>query len=415
MATILAYTSPSFGNLYPLLSLLVELQSRGHRIVVRTMSDALRLAGELGFDASAIDPRIEAVAMTDWMAPNPRAALRKAFRAFAERSAFEVDDIRASIDLIEPDVSLIDANCWGAPAVVDAASLPWLSFWPYPPMLESRTVPPFGPGLRPWPGPWGRLRDAALRTVIAKAIDEVMLEPLNQICARVGAKRLASSRELPSRAPLILVTSAQPFEYPHPDWDDRVQMIGPCEFEPHVAGGTAWLEAIDHPLVLVTTSSERQDDMRLPLAVLDALRDRHIHVVATFPCGVPENIAAQKNATVARFLPHGAVLDRAVCAITHGGMGATQKALARGVPACVVPFGRDQFEVARRVEVARCGTRLTSKRLTASRLRSKIDEAMTMGDGARVVAQGYAAAGGVGRGADLVESRLLRLGPAAEV
>ena len=29
-------------------------------------------------------------------------------------------------------------------------------------------------------------------------------------------------------------------------------------------------------------------------------------------------------------------------------MGATQKALAHGVPVCAVPFGRDQFEVARR-------------------------------------------------------------------
>ena len=37
----------------------------------------------------------------------------------------------------------------------------------------------------------------------------------------------------------------------------------------------------------------------------------------------------------------------------YAGVGATQKALARGVAACVVPFGRDQLEVARRVEAAR--------------------------------------------------------------
>ena len=148
---------------------------------------------------------------------------------------------------------------------------------------------------------------------------------------------------------------------------------------------------------------------------LTALRDRPVHIVATFPCGVPDDFVVPENATVQRFIPHGAVLDRAVCAVTHGGMGVTQKALARGVPVCVVPFGRDQFEVARRVEVARCGTRLPSKNLTASRLKTRIDEAMAMADGARRVAAGYAAAGGVARGADLVEHRLLRLGPAAEV
>jgi UDP:flavonoid glycosyltransferase YjiC (YdhE family) len=60
--------------------------------------------------------------------------------------------------------------------------------------------------------------------------------------------------------------------------------------------------------------------------------DEPVHVVATFPCGVPDGLALPTNACAAEFVPHGRVLDRAVCAITHGGMGVTQKALARGVP-----------------------------------------------------------------------------------
>jgi UDP:flavonoid glycosyltransferase YjiC (YdhE family) len=88
-------------------------------------------------------------------------------------------------------------------------------------------------------------------------------------------------------------------------------------------------------------------------------------------------------------------------------MGGTQKALARSVPVCVVPFGRDQFEVARRVEVARCGTRLPAKKLTAKRLATKVEQAMTMTAGARVVAAGFAATGGVARGAELIEQRVL--------
>jgi UDP:flavonoid glycosyltransferase YjiC (YdhE family) len=90
-------------------------------------------------------------------------------------------------------------------------------------------------------------------------------------------------------------------------------------------------------------------------------------------------------------------------------MGATQKALAHGVPVCVVPFGRDQFEVARRVEVARCGTRLPAKKLSAERLRMKVREAITMTDGAKRVAAGFAATGGAARGADLYEQRILGL------
>jgi len=93
-------------------------------------------------------------------------------------------------------------------------------------------------------------------------------------------------------------------------------------------------------------------------------------------------------------------------AITHGGMGATQKALDAGVAVCVVPFGRDQLEVARRVEVAGAGTRLSSGRLRADRLRKSVQAAMQMRDGGSRVAAGFAAAGGAPAGADIVE-RLL--------
>ena len=51
------------------------------------------------------------------------------------------------------------------------------------------------------------------------------------------------------------------------------------------------------------------------------------------------------------------------------------------MPVCVVPFGRDQHEVAMRVAVARCGTRLPAAKLTPQRLRAKVFEAMTMTDG----------------------------------
>jgi UDP:flavonoid glycosyltransferase YjiC (YdhE family) len=70
----------------------------------------------------------------------------------------------------------------------------------------------------------------------------------------------------------------------------------------------------------------------------------------------------------------------------------------------VVPFGRDQLEVARRVEVARAGTRLPAPRLRPGRLREKVREAMAMRDGARRVAAGFAAAGGPPTAADAFEA-----------
>ena len=157
----------------------------------------------------------------------------------------------------------------------------------------------------------------------------------------------------------------------------------------------------------MTTSSEYQADGQLVDAALDALPALGLYIVASLPAAADAVPVPRADARVERFLPHGLVLDRAVVAITHGGMGATQKALARGIPVCAVPFGRDQFEVARRVEVSGAGSRLPAKKLRADRLRSAVRTAMTRGAGARRVAAGYAAAGGPPAAADAVEARLL--------
>jgi MGT family glycosyltransferase len=183
-------------------------------------------------------------------------------------------------------------------------------------------------------------------------------------------------------------------------------MVGPCKWEPP-GEPPAGFATSREPLVLVTTSSEFQDDGRLVEMALEALAEEPVQVIATLPSAQSTDLAAPANATVVAYAPHMPLLRQAVCAITHGGMGATQKALALGVPVCAVPFGRDQFEVARRVEASGTGTRLPARRLRADRLRSKVREAIECRPAAERLASAFAAAGGAKAAADAIEERLL--------
>jgi MGT family glycosyltransferase len=283
-------------------------------------------------------------------------------------------------------------------------------FCPYPLPLGSRDVPPFGPGLPPARGPLGRLRDRLLRPIVFGTLERTMMPPINRIRGHLGLVPSRGVDDLFRRVPLVLYLTAEPFEYPRSDWPDNVVMVGPCAWESPCESSSnplEWLDDIDRPIVLVTTSSEFQDDGRLVRVALQALADEPVAVVATLPGDDPARFPAPANARVARFIPHGPVLDRAVCAITHGGMGATQKALTRGVPVCVVPFGRDQLEVARRVEASGAGSRLPAARLRPERLRAKVREAMAKSDGARRIQEAFAAAGGPPVAADAFETRLL--------
>ena len=191
--------------------------------------------------------------------------------------------------------------------------IPWACFSPYTPPLRSPGVPPFGLGLRPLSGVLGRVRDAAVRTAVVGRLEKVMLPPINTIRADVNVGPVASMDEFLRRAPLLLVASGKPFQYPQTDWGDAVQMIGPCVLDPGPDTIPDWLASIDRPIVLVTTSSEKQADANLVETAMAALADEPVHVVATVPAGQPDEYTTSPNATVCRFVPHGVVLDRAVC------------------------------------------------------------------------------------------------------
>jgi MGT family glycosyltransferase len=399
---ILAYTSPARGHLYPLVPILDELACRGHHVAVRTLASEVELMAERGFDAAPLAQAIEAIEHDDYRARTPPAKLRRGMATFGARSAHEIPDLRAAIGSQQPDAMLVDCMTWGATAVAENWGGPWAQWFPFPLAMTSRDVPPFGPGLKPAAGAAGRARDRLLSPLLVGTLRRACFPALNATRVSVGVRPFETINEMFGVAPLLLYMTAEPFEYPRSDWPASVRMVGPCCWEPPAAP-PAWLGEITRPLVLVTTSSEFQDDGRLVRTALDALADEDLDVVATMPAAKLSG-RVPANARVEPFIPHAPLLERAVCAITHGGAGATQKALASGVPVCVVPFGRDQLEVARRVEVADAGARLPAQKLNAERLRRQVRLAMTKREGARHVADGYAAAGGASAAADAFEA-----------
>jgi MGT family glycosyltransferase len=391
MARYLAYTTPSRGHLYPIVPMLGELRRRGHTIAVRTLADELERMRALGFAAAPIAAAIEARTLDDWKARSQTEALAHAARTFIDRAKHEVPDLRAAIAAESPDALLIDVNAWGATAAAEVSGLPWGLYSPYCVPLPSKDAPPFGLGLAPRADMLGRLRDAIVRRVVHRAIDR-QLPSLNAMRAGVGARPIAHMAEYAAVAPLVLALTAEPFEYPHRDWPRSVRLVGPGIWDPPAAA-PPWLDESSEPLILVTASTELQDDGRLIENALVALRDEPVRLVVTTAAIDPARFASQPRARIERFLPHGPLLARAACLVCHGGMGVTQKALAAGVPVCVVPFGRDQPEVARRVEVSGAGTQLPAARLRPDRLRAAVREAMACKAGAARIAAAFSATG----------------------
>jgi MGT family glycosyltransferase len=311
---------------------------------------------------------------------------------FFERARYDGPDLQRAIEEERPDVLLVDINTWGAMAVAESAGLPWATWCPYLLPFPSRDVPPFGLGLAPARGPLGRLRDRLLGPVVLGIYNRLAPE-LDAVRAELGAPPVGRIERSLIRAPLMLYMTAEPFEYPRSDWPESVRMVGPGIWDPP-AKAPEWLQKISRPLVLITCSTEFQNDAKLVGAALEGLAGEDVEVLVTSAGVDPSSFTPPPNARIERFVAHRPVLEQASCVVCHGGMGITQKALGSGVPVCVVPFGRDQFDVARHVQVAGAGTRLPASRLRPERLRSAVREAMGKKAGARRIAAAFDRAGG---------------------
>ena len=408
MARVLCYTSPARGHLFPTVPILLELARRGHEVVLSTMRDQVARVAATGLHVRSIAAPIEAIAHDDYGASSAKEGLDRAVRVFVSRAEHEIPDLEGAVREVKPDVLLVDFNCWGASAVAEKSGLPWALFMPYFLPWRLPGLPPFGPGLAPRSDVIGRARDFFVGKVVRGVVNR-HLPRFNDVRARVGLPGLADMTDQGRSAPRILYYTAEPFEYACPARPDNVVMIGPTGWEPDSAA-PEWLASIDRPVVLVTCSTEYQADGAIVNAALEGLADEDVFVVVTTAAVDPAVFRAPANARVERFVPHAPLLARAACVVCHGGMGITQKALAAGVPVCVIPFGRDQREVARHVEVANAGVSIAAKTLTAERLRNAVRAARTQDrrDGAARVAAGLRQAGGAARGAGEIERLALR-------
>jgi MGT family glycosyltransferase len=409
MARFLTYVDAVPGRLYPLVPTLQELSGRGHRVAVRAGAEQVGLLRAAGLDAAPLALRIARFEPDDWRARTRFGALMSGLRQFGERARVQADDLAYAIDAEQPDALFVDEGAWGAAATAERSGLPWAFSIVSAVPLTSRDAPPFGLGLRPRHDLVGRLRDRAARRLALGTLERVVASQLNGLRAEIGVPPFRTLDASYLAAPLVIVYTAEPFEYPRSDWPPAVRLVGPGLWEPET-DPPAWLDDLRRPLVLVTCSTLFQNDRRLAEVACRAFAGEPLDVVITTGEIDPAGIAAPPNVRLERYVPHSAVLERAACLVCHAGMGVTQKALAHAVPVVAVPFGRDQPEVARRVEVAGAGVRLPAGRLTPERLRDAVRRARELGGGARRIAAAFAASGGARAAADALEE--LASGPA---
>jgi MGT family glycosyltransferase len=406
MSRYLAYVSPAVGHVLPLVPGLLELKARGHQVHVRTLPALVDTLVEAGLEASAVADDVMSIPVTDYQATTDTDRLAAGQVDLMERGKHDGPDLVDAIRTLGPDALLVDVNAYGARTAAEASGLPFATVLPSVIPNLGRGIPPYGLGLKPMRGPVGVVRDRVLRSVVVRAFGKAMLPGLNALRTDAGLAPFDSPLR-PYEPPYrIIALTSEPLEYPRTDLPSTVHLVGTQPWDAP-APRPSYLDEPGDPWVLVTCSTEYQGDELLPRTVVEALRDEPVRVLLTLADAYEEaGIETGGNVYAERFVPHGHALSVSSAVVCHGGMGIVTKAACAGVPMVVVPFGRDQPEVARRVVESGAGIQLKPKQLTAERLRAAVRAALTMGADAERVALRLDPDGAGARFADAAEALL---------
>ena len=271
------------------------------------------------------------------------------------------------------------------------------------PMMPTRAfASPFLPPLR-----LPRFLNRASHRLVLSLMWRAFRGPINAARHDV-ASQAPRTREWDEHPVLFGVS---PTLVPRPDdWTDSIAITGywfgprDPDFEPD-PDLVAFIDAGEAPVYVGFGSMLGFDRDRLLDVVLRALDGRRAILQSGWSglgdAPLPSNVHRVAH------VPHDWLFPKMSTIVHHGGAGTTHTAARAGVPSVVLPFAADQFFWAKRLErVGVAPAMLTHRRLTATRLRERLDvaRAAPMQTRARDIRATIAVENGVANGVVQIEA-----------
>lgn len=383
---------PIHGHVLPLLALARELIDRGHRVRVltgRNYRDRVRDAGA-GFVPLPEEADYDD---TDWEASFPGgratkkglAGIRESVLAvFLEPAPAQHRAAREAIGADHTDVLLCDPLFFGGTAVArePARTRPLVVSCGLNPLgLPEQGAPPFGLGLRPMTGPFGRVRDGAARvvfnTLLARPVERAAREILDPLFG--DAPRKGPVTDLAFGVDHVAQFVTPSLDYPELPVPGYARHYGPLTS----SGGSGapfppWWEELDPRVSVVHVTQgtvANRDPGELLIPTMEALADEPVLVVATLGGRSAQTLGSYTppaNARVASYLPYDALLPLTSVMVTNGGFGGVQQALAHGIPVIAVGAGQDKPEGIARLAHSGAGLGLNRSRAPRRWMRSAV-------------------------------------------
>lgn len=388
MARFLFASEPIEGHSASPLSIMDRLVSTGHEVTWLAGAAYADRAARIGVRHVPLDRWTDLSRFEDPIDAFPHlrelegvALIKAAFRdLFLGEAVAQAHDLDAVLADSPADVIVADGLVFGARLVAERDGLPYAGIGDGPYAITDPEIPPFGPGLRHWGGPLGRLRNRALYGAARRMFGDLD-EVLTQARVELG---------LPAEHPwvfddmaagdLYLQGCVPGFEYPISRRPANLRFVGalrppvPTDWSP-----SDWWGDLDdgRPVVHVTQGTIRPDPSELLRPAIEALASEPVLVVATTGGSDPAELGPlPANARAASFIPYELLLAKSSAFLTNGGYIGTNLALHHGVPVVQVGQTEEKAETGARVEHAGVGLRFR-RRPSPGRLREAVSYVLT--------------------------------------
>lgn len=411
MAKIALICPPLPGHLNPMLSLGRTLQRRGHSVTffhIPAIEGSIRSQG-LGFAAlgtvqsEALAEMIHRMAVMEGLD-----SLRFAVRCSRRIAELLCEQLPAALETAQIDLLLADQNEPAAATVAEHLGLPFISVCPSLPLNREPGIPP---PFVAWPyraSAWGHARNR-----IGYALSDLLISSINQTINRYRRRWSMQPISRPDDTFSSLAQLCQlvrELDFPRRELPASFHYLGPLHDATAASVPFPFEQLNGKPLIYAS------------LGTLQARHSRHFRTIAEACAGLEAQLVIATGGEsgdlphslpgaplVVRYAPQLEILARASLTITHAGLNTVMQSLLFGVPMIALPITHDQPAIAARVAASGAGEVIPIKKLSASALREAVERVLRAASyraRARALSESIQRAGGVERGATIVEDVL---------
>ncbi len=406
---------PAIGHLNPMVALGIELQGRGHGVVLFTVADgARRLAGGplevVTLGASAFPPGAVDAAYATLGRLSGLQGLRFSVTYFRREQAMLHGELPAALRAAGIDVLLVDQLSPAAGTAAERLGLPFVTIANALPVNREPAVPPYFTGWLPSRSPWARWRNQ-LGNALLDRLTEPLWRDLQEQRRSCGLPPRRNKEE--ALSPLLqLAQLPRAFDFPRQRLAPHFHYVGrlamPCGREPLLRDAIPfpWDRLDGRPLIYASLGTLQNGRPELFAEIARACAPLNAQLVISLgnPASMPLQLPG--NPLVVAYAPHQQLIERAALVISHAGLNTTLTALDCGVPVLAIPITNEQPGIAARLAYCGAGRVLPVRQLRAPTLRTLVEEMLHnpryRAAALRLQAEGKAA-GGVARAADLIE------------